>query len=216
MSQATTAAGAATPGAVAVPTTAGGDAGAAARETSGGAGTAGPIGGTADAGGALDAAVTAVGVTPDQAQVAALTEWRKGEAIEKQLIASMITNSLVMKICMQLTAYEIWNTLAQEFERKSRTVSVDLRRWLQEQRCSDRDDIWAHFAKLRMMREDLAVMGQSPSDNDFFAIIMGSMPTSYEPYLSAISATSRVTGNVLSPDELMEAPMAPFLACKEC
>ncbi|KAI0634841.1 hypothetical protein C8Q77DRAFT_1104310 [Trametes polyzona] len=34
---------------------------------------------------------------------------------------------------------------------------------------------------------------------------MGSMPTSYEPYLSAISATSRISGNVLSPDELMEA-----------
>ncbi|CDO78280.1 hypothetical protein BN946_scf184674.g2 [Trametes cinnabarina] len=55
------------------------------------------------------------------------------------------------------------------------------------------------------MREDLAAMGQSPSDDDFFAIIMGSMPSSYEPYLSAISATSRVTGAVLSPDELMEA-----------
>ncbi|CDO76235.1 hypothetical protein BN946_scf184644.g9 [Trametes cinnabarina] len=110
-----------------------------------------------------------------------------------------------MKIRTQPTTRAIWNALAQEFERKSRMVSVDLRRRLQEQRCSERDDVRVHFAKLRTMREDLAAMGQSPSDDDFFAIIMGSMPSSYEPYLSAISATSRVTGSVLSPDELMEA-----------
>ena len=48
-------------------------------------------------------------------------------------------------------------------------------------------------------------MGQSPSDDGFYAIMMGSMPVSYGPYISAISATSRVTGTILSPDELMEA-----------
>ncbi|KAL7281619.1 hypothetical protein ACG7TL_004936 [Trametes sanguinea] len=160
--QNTTAARAAAPGVAAAPATAGGDAGAAAGGTGGGAGTAGPVGGTAEAGGALDAAATGVGATPDQAQVAALTEWRKGTAIVKQLIASTIPDTLSMKIRMQPTAHKIWNALAQEFERKSCMVSVDLRRRLQEQRCSDRDDVRAHFAKLRMMRKDLAAMGQVP------------------------------------------------------
>ncbi|KAI0365546.1 hypothetical protein BV20DRAFT_925041, partial [Pilatotrama ljubarskyi] len=76
---------------------------------------------------------------------------------------------------------------------------------LQEQRCSEREDVRTHFAKLRTMREDLSAMGHPPADDDFYAIILGSMPSSYEPYISAISATSRVSGNVLSPDELMEA-----------
>ncbi|KAI0349160.1 hypothetical protein OH77DRAFT_1375768, partial [Trametes cingulata] len=123
----------------------------------------------------------------------------------KQLIASTIPDSLFMKIRVKPNARAIWAALAQEFERKSRMVSVDLRRRLQDQKYADRDDARLHFAKLRTMYEDLAAMGQTPSDDDFFAIIMGSTPASYEPYLSAISATSRVSGNVLSPDELMEA-----------
>ncbi|CDO68465.1 hypothetical protein BN946_scf184919.g2 [Trametes cinnabarina] len=182
--QAVTAAGTAAPGAAAGPTMAGGDAGAAAGGTGSGAGTAGPVGGAAGAGGTLEAAAPAAGVTPDPTQVAYeadLAEWRKGEANVKQLIASTIPDSLFMKIRAKPTARVIWEALAQEFECKSRMVSVDLRRRLQEQKCSDKDDVRVHFAKMRAMREDLAAMGQSPSDDDFFAIIMGSMPSSYEP-----------------------------------
>lgn len=203
-----TAAETAAPGAAAGPAAAGGGAGATAGGTGGGA--AAPAGGTAEVGGTPTvAAGAAARGTPDPAaqaaHEAALAEWRKGEANVKQLIASTIPDSLFMKIRAKPDARAIWMALAQEFERKSRMVSVDLRRRLQEQKYYDRDDARLHFAKLRTMREDLAAMGQSPSEDDFFAIIMGSMPASYEPYLSAISATSRVTGTVLSPDELMEA-----------
>ena len=33
-------------------------------------------------------------------------------------------------------------------------------------------------------------MGAGPTDEDFIAIIMGSLPISYDPYLTALSATS--------------------------
>ncbi|KAI0365545.1 hypothetical protein BV20DRAFT_954126, partial [Pilatotrama ljubarskyi] len=56
----------------------------------------------------------------------ALAEWRKGEANVKQLIASTIPDSLFMKIRAKPDARAIWVALAQEFERKSRMVSVDL------------------------------------------------------------------------------------------
>ena len=84
-------------------------------------------------------------------------------------------------------------------------VTVDLRRRLQEQRCTDKDDVCAHLAKLHSMREDLAAMGHSPTDDDFYAIILGSMLTSYETYISSLTATSTVTGNVLTPEQLMSA-----------
>ncbi|KAI0674385.1 hypothetical protein C8Q78DRAFT_928522, partial [Trametes maxima] len=71
----------------------------------------------------------AAGGTPDPAQVAyeaEMAEWRKGEANVKQLIASTIPDSLFMKIRAKPNARAIWEALAQEFERKSRMVSVDL------------------------------------------------------------------------------------------
>ncbi|KAI0666360.1 hypothetical protein C8Q78DRAFT_929955, partial [Trametes maxima] len=72
---------------------------------------------------------SATQATTDMAEAAhevKLAEWRKGEANMKQLIASTIPDSLFMKIRTKPNARAIWEALAQEFERKSRMVSVDL------------------------------------------------------------------------------------------
>ena len=53
------------------------------------------------------------------------------------------------------------------------------------------------------MREDLASMGQPLSDDEMYAIILGSLPPSYNSYISAVSATSSVLGTMLSADDLM-------------
>ena len=84
-------------------------------------------------------------------------------------------------------------------------ILLDLRWWLQEQCCGEKADVRAHFAKLRTMYEDLATMGHTPEDDDFYAIILGSMLTSFETYISSLTATSTITGNVLMPEQLMAA-----------
>ncbi|OBZ69092.1 hypothetical protein A0H81_10760 [Grifola frondosa] len=53
------------------------------------------------------------------------------------------------------------------------------------------------------MCEDLAAMGHPPSDDDFYTIILGLMPVSYDPYISAMNATSSVLGMTLTADDLM-------------
>ena len=53
------------------------------------------------------------------------------------------------------------------------------------------------------MREDLAAMGQLLNENDFYAIILRSLPQSYDPYISAVNATSSVLGKTISADDLM-------------
>ncbi|KAF8811867.1 hypothetical protein BYT27DRAFT_7024641, partial [Phlegmacium glaucopus] len=88
-------------------------------------------------------------------------------------------------------------------------VSVDLQRRMQEQRCPEKGDVTTHFSTLRTMREDLALMGQSLTENDFYAIILGSLPSSYDPYIliltyiSTVNATSSVLGKTLSANDLM-------------
>ncbi|THG96714.1 hypothetical protein EW026_g5162 [Hermanssonia centrifuga] len=74
-------------------------------------------------------------------------------------------------------------------------------RW--DVRCGDREDLSVHFTKLRTMRENLAAMGHPPSNDNFYAIILGSLPSSYKPYISAVTATSSVLGTTLSPNDLM-------------
>src|SRR6266545_4557988 len=72
--------------------------------------------------------------------------WRQGEAVVKQQIAVTIPDSLFMKIRTKGTAYQIWEALTLEFQNKSRMVSVDLRRQLQQQCCGDKGDMHTHLA----------------------------------------------------------------------
>ena len=130
-------------------------------------------------------------------------EWKQGKAVAKQQIASSIPDSLFMKVRAKGTAYEIWSELGKHFEKRSRMVSIDLRRRLQELRCAEKGNIVEHFATLRTMREDLASMGEALTENDFYAIIMGSLPSSFDPYISALNATSSVMEKHLSADDLM-------------
>ncbi|KAF8229593.1 hypothetical protein L208DRAFT_1285952 [Tricholoma matsutake] len=90
-------------------------------------------------------------------------------------------------------------------------VSVDLHRRLQEEKCVEKGDVRAHFSKLRTMCEDLSAMGKPPANTDFYAIILASLPPSYDPYISAVNAdsspypntTSSVLRMTLSSDDLI-------------
>ena len=108
-----------------------------------------------------------------------------------------------MKIQTKGTAYEIWRELENHFQNQSRMVSVDLHRQLQDQCCPEKGDVIAHFATLCTMQEDLASMGQPLTKNDFYAIKLGSLPSSYDPYISTVNATSSVLGSTLPADDLM-------------
>ncbi len=77
-----------------------------------------------------------------------VAEWKKGEAIVKQQIAGTIPDSLFMKYRSKKSAKDLFDALAGEFEKKSRMVSVDLRRRLQEEKCGDKDDVRTHFTHL--------------------------------------------------------------------
>ena len=74
-----------------------------------------------------------------------MKEWKQSEAVAKQQIASSIPDSLFMKIRTKGTAYEIWKELENHFQNRSRMVSVDLRRRIQEQRCT----CYSHQSPLR-------------------------------------------------------------------
>ena len=78
-------------------------------------------------------------------------------------------------------------------------VTVDLCHKLQAEKCLEHGDVHAHLNKLQTMCEDLASMGGSILDEDFTSIILGSIPPSYDTYITAISATSFLLNQTFSP-----------------
>src|ERR1700720_4601923 len=132
-----------------------------------------------------------------------LKEWFQKEAIVSQQIASTIPDSLYLKIRGKPTVKEAWDLLKSNLEKRSWMFMVDLRRRLQDERCKDNGNLCTHLDTFRTMCEDLAALGDDLNDEDFSTMLLGSLPWSYNSYLSAVTAALSVLGTKLTPDALM-------------
>lgn len=134
-----------------------------------------------------------------------LKRWQSGEAKLKQGFAEVLPNEIFLKIMSKTSAREIWATVCGEFERKTRTVILDLRRQLQSEKYKDGTDIRAHFAKITSIRESLAAMGVTLTEDDLSAVITTSLPVSFDPFISSLTAAEDVTGVALTPEALIQS-----------
>ena len=105
-----------------------------------------------------------------------LMKWEMEENIVKQALASVIPDSLFIEVRRKETATLMWDAVRDQREKKSRMVTIDMRRKLQSEKCNEQGDVRTHLIKLQTMREDLASMGGLISDEDFTSIILGSIP----------------------------------------
>jgi len=144
---------------------------------------------------------------------AAMKEWRLGEAITKQQIAGMIPDSLFIQVKSLATAGEIFMYLSNLFEKHSQVVSVKLLRKLQDQKCPEKGNIREHFDKMRVIREQLSSLGHAPTDESFAAIIMSSLPASYDPHLSALTASAKISSVLLTADILISTIIDEYDHC---
>jgi hypothetical protein len=133
-----------------------------------------------------------------------LFRWQSDEAIIKQAIASLISDSLFLEVRKKETARDMWEAVKSQREKKSRMVTVDMRRRLQAEKCAEKGDVHTHLNKLLALREDLASMGGSITDEDFTTIVLGSIPQSYDTYIAAITATSSLLNQTLSSTNLID------------
>ena len=80
---------------------------------------------------------------------------------------------------------------------------VDLRHQLQDERCNYNANIHTNFDTMHTMCEDLAALGDDLNDEDFSTMLLGSLPQSYNSYLSAVTAALSVLGAKLTLSVLM-------------
>lgn len=127
-------------------------------------------------------------------------KWRMAQATVKQCIASTIPDSVFNRIKSKNTAKAVWDALAEIFETRSTMVAIDLRLKLQNVKCGDGQDVRAHFDKLADMRERLASYGVDLEDHEYASILVGSLPSTYDPTLSSILASAKLSKTPLDPD----------------
>ena len=133
-----------------------------------------------------------------------MNQYSQEQAIVFQQIASTIPDSLYLKIKGKLTVREAWEMLKADFEKQSRMITIELRKRLHEVHCIETGNIRTHFDNIRTMREELASLGIVLSEQDFSAIVLGSLPKSYDQFISAVTATTSVLKRDLDPEDLMQ------------
>ena len=158
-----------------------------------------------------DPPMRAVGATLTEDKVTAIGKHAKDlntylqeQVIVFQQIASTIPDSLYLKIKGKPTVQEAWNVMKADFEKRSQMITVELQKKLQDVRCAENGNIRTHFNNIRSMREELASLGAVLSEEDFSAIILGSLPKTYNQFLSAITATASILNRELKPEDLMQ------------
>ena len=154
--------------------------------------------------------VTVPGIGATQAELTSfaqyereLTLFRARQGVLKQAIASTIPDDLFLRVQSAGGAAGMWKRVLEEFERKSKMVAVDLRRKLQNERCSNTSNVRTHLEKLQRLRTELVRLGSDPGDDNFTAIVLGSLPKSWDPYISSLMAAATMVNKILSSSELI-------------
>ncbi|KIO07257.1 hypothetical protein M404DRAFT_941167 [Pisolithus tinctorius Marx 270] len=101
-----------------------------------------------------------------------LWQWAKDDGYVKQVITVSLLESLFLQVLKEETVKSVWGVLTDLFQNCSCVITINLQRKLQESCCSEKGNVHAHFDKMCTLSEQLAMLGQSITDDDFTAIIL--------------------------------------------
>jgi transposase InsO family protein len=121
--------------------------------------------------------------------------WQLDEATVKQLIAASVPDTAFNQIKTQTNAKDVWSELRKLFEARTKVLLMELGRKIHSIRCEEDENICLHFDRLADLRQQLASMGKSITDEEYASILLGSLPDSYEGVINAIAAAADISGN---------------------
>ena len=121
------------------------------------------------------------------------------------LLDTMIPDELFWEIKNLDTMMEVWAKLKELFEGKSRSVMVDLGRKFQTTCCGEDNDVHSHFSKLADLCDKLAALGRAVSDNEYIAVLIGSLPPSYDSPINSLTSSCNVNNINITPTAVIHA-----------
>jgi hypothetical protein len=108
-----------------------------------------------------------------------VAEYMQKDYLVQQHIFGTVTDRMMLQISHQTTGAAMWKEIKTLHEGKSTLVKADVRKRMLLARCDEGGDVKAHFGELNRLRQIMAGMGAIVDEEDYTAIIMGSLPDSY-------------------------------------
>jgi hypothetical protein len=97
----------------------------------------------------------------------------------QQHIFGTVTDRIMLQISHQTTGAAMWKEIKTLHEGKSALVKADVQKRMLLACCDGGRDVKVHFGELNRLHQIMVGMGAIVDDEDYAAIIMGSLLDSY-------------------------------------
>ncbi|KAJ4817812.1 hypothetical protein LUZ62_030378 [Rhynchospora pubera] len=138
--------------------------------------------------------------------------WSRQDQLLLGWLRSSVSESIQAQLVSCTTSASLWNSIHQQFASTSRAKLIDLKR--QWQSVSRGSSSCAEFLQLlRRIADELAFIGAPLTDDDMVLTAINGLGSEFNPFVAAITATSRsesltfadFTGMLLSHEALLHA-----------
>ena len=116
--------------------------------------------------------------------------WEKKDRTALSTIRLWVADKLLVYIASSKSSKEAWDSLKGLLEAQGPLGIVLARRKLFRAKCEDGTSIEDHIRTLRGYQEELHNLGQQIEDEEFFIILLTSLPDSWNNYISSIDTSA--------------------------
>ena len=127
---------------------------------------------------------------PTGEELTAQKKWHEGDAKTRTQIELAIGDVEIIHISGTVTAYQMWAQLTTVKESKGQLGVLITQRALYRATAEEGFDIVEHISNLRRLQEELHIMDNKVSDEDFVMILITSLPESWDTYTSSYLGSS--------------------------
>jgi len=127
---------------------------------------------------------------PTTEELEAQKKWADGDSKARTRIELSIGNAEMIHISGAITARQMWDQLCMVKESKGRLGVLATRHALYRATAEEGFDMIEHISKLRKLQEELHIMNNLVSDEDFVMILITSLPESWDNYTSSYLGSS--------------------------
>ncbi|KAJ7600078.1 hypothetical protein C8J56DRAFT_767144, partial [Mycena floridula] len=106
-------------------------------------------------------------------------------------LAQKLEDTTLDEVADLTTVAEKWSTIIEKFTALSYHVIAAKQAKFDAMKCPNNGNIHEHFKALRLKHNELVVVGVKPSINAYSTQVIGSIPESYQKYLSTVTASAR-------------------------
>jgi hypothetical protein len=148
-----------------------------------------------------------------------INDFEMKEYLAHHIVINSVSITLTQSIRWLTSAKDMWDAIVNKCEGKTflyPLYQVNVHCHLQDMKCLEGEDVKAHLSKMWRRREELAGMGAVIMNEDFIAMMIGSLPESFWPLLSSLMITAKATKAVLAPNDLKQYLLEEYEHCLIC